>query len=100
MGTNFWDKNCQLTILLLLDSSLLSSVKIAKAMQKKKNYSSHYPTGLYVPYPPELISKTLSNGKDIKSDPLRSWNEVQLFPINTQVTYTGYILVSATENSK
>ncbi|MGP4260081.1 deubiquitinase ElaD [Escherichia coli] len=73
-GTNFWDKNRQLT-----------TDEIACCLQKiaanAKNTQVNYPTGLYVPYSTRTHLEDALN-ENIKSDP--SWpNEVQLFPINT-----------------
>ncbi|EFO2615711.1 deubiquitinase ElaD [Escherichia coli] len=73
-GTNFWDKNRQLT-----------TDEIACYLQKNaanaKNTQVNYPTGLYVPYSTRTHLEDALN-ENIKSDP--SWpNEVQLFPINT-----------------
>ena len=73
-GTNFWDKNRQLT-----------TDEIACYLQKSaanaKNTQVNYPTGLYVPYSTRTHLEDALN-ENIKSDP--SWpNEVQLFPINT-----------------
>ena len=73
-GTNFWDKNRQLT-----------TDEIAYYLQKiaanAKNTQVNYPTGLYVPYSTRTHLEDALN-ENIKSDP--SWpNEVQLFPINT-----------------
>lgn len=73
-GTNFWDKNRQLT-----------TDEIACYLQKfaanAKNTQVNYPTGLYVPYSTRTHLEDALN-ENIKSDP--SWpNEVQLFPINT-----------------
>ncbi len=73
-GTNFWDKNRQLTT----DEIDCYLQKIAA---NAKNTQVNYPTGLYVPYSTRthLEDALIEN---IKSDP--SWpNEVQLFPINT-----------------
>lgn len=52
-GTNFWDKNRQLTT----DEIACYLQKIAA---NAKNTQVNYPTGLYVPTPPELTWKTLS----------------------------------------
>lgn len=81
-GTNFWDKNRQLTT----DEIACYLQKIAA---NAKNTQVNYPTGLYVPYSTRTHLEDALN-ENIKSDP--SWpNEVQLFPINTG----GYwILVS------
>ncbi|MFP1452419.1 ElaD/SseL family deubiquitinase [Escherichia coli] len=52
-GTNFWDKNRQLTT----DEIACYLQKIAA---NAKNTQVNYPTGLYVPYSTELTWKTLS----------------------------------------
>lgn len=81
-GTNFWDKNRQLTT----DEIACYLQKIAA---NAKNTQVNYPTGLYVPYSTRTHLEDALN-ENIKSDP--SWpNEVQLFPINTGV---HWILVS------
>ena len=73
-GTNFWDKNRQLTT----DEIDCYLQKIAA---NAKNTEVNYPTGLYVPYSTRTHLEDALN-ENIKSDP--SWpNEVQLFPINT-----------------
>ncbi|HEI0931252.1 TPA: deubiquitinase [Escherichia coli] len=73
-GTNFWDKNRQLTT----DEIACDLQKIAA---NAKNTQVNYPTGLYVPYSTRTHLEDALN-ENIKSDP--SWpNEVQLFPINT-----------------
>lgn len=73
-GTNFWDKNRQLTT----DEIACYHQKIAA---NAKNTQVNYPTGLYVPYSTRTHLEDALN-ENIKSDP--SWpNEVQLFPINT-----------------
>ena len=73
-GTNFWDKNRQLTT----DEIDCYLQKIAA---NAKNTQVNYPTGLYVPYSTRTHLEDALN-ENIKSDP--SWpNEVQLFPINT-----------------
>ena len=73
-GTNFWDKNRQLTT----DEIACYLQKIAA---NAKNTQVNYPTGLYVPYSTRTHLEDALN-ENIKSDP--SWpNEVQLFPINT-----------------
>ncbi|MWM06963.1 deubiquitinase [Escherichia coli] len=73
-GTNFWDKNSQLTT----DEIACYLQKIAA---NAKNTQVNYPTGLYVPYSTRTHLEDALN-ENIKSDP--SWpNEVQLFPINT-----------------
>ncbi|MCZ0181132.1 deubiquitinase ElaD [Escherichia coli] len=73
-GTNFWDKNRQLTT----DEIACYLQKIAA---NAKNTQVNYPTGLYVPYSTRTHLEDTLN-ENIKSDP--SWpNEVQLFPINT-----------------
>lgn len=73
-GTNFWDKNRQLTT----DEIACYLQKIAA---NAKNTQVNYPTGLYVPYSTRTHLEDSLN-ENIKSDP--SWpNEVQLFPINT-----------------
>ncbi|WP_274851878.1 deubiquitinase ElaD [Escherichia coli] len=73
-GTNFWDKNRQLTT----DEIACYLQKIAA---NAKNTQVNYPTGLYVPYSTRTHLEDALN-ENIKRDP--SWpNEVQLFPINT-----------------
>lgn len=73
-GTNFWDKNRQLTT----DEIACYLQKIAA---NAKNTQVNYPTGLYVPYSTRTHLEDALN-ENIKSDP--SWpNEVQLFPTNT-----------------
>lgn len=73
-GTNFWDKNRQLTT----DEIACYLQKIAA---NAKNTQVNYPTGLYFPYSTRTHLEDALN-ENIKSDP--SWpNEVQLFPINT-----------------
>ena len=73
-GTNFWDKNRQLTT----DEIACYLQKIAA---NAKNTQVNYPTGLYVPYSTRTHLEDALN-ENIKSDP--SWpNAVQLFPINT-----------------
>ncbi|EIY9472051.1 deubiquitinase [Escherichia coli] len=73
-GTNFWDKNRQLTT----DEIACYLQKIAA---NAKNAQVNYPTGLYDPYSTRTHLEDALN-ENIKSDP--SWpNEVQLFPINT-----------------
>ena len=73
-GTNFWDKNRQLTT----DEIACYLQKIAA---NAKNTQVNYPTGLYVPYSTRTHLEDALN-ENIKSDP--SWpNKVQLFPINT-----------------
>ncbi|MCA8773165.1 deubiquitinase ElaD [Escherichia coli] len=73
-GTNFWDKNRQLTT----DEIACYLQKIAA---NAKNTQVNYPTGLYVPYSTRTHLEDALN-ENIKSDP--SWpNEVQLSPINT-----------------
>ncbi|MGH5626695.1 deubiquitinase ElaD [Escherichia coli] len=73
-GTNFWDKNRQLTT----DEIACYLQKIAA---NTKNTQVNYPTGLYVPYSTRTHLEDALN-ENIKSDP--SWpNEAQLFPINT-----------------
>ncbi len=73
-GTNFWDKNRQLTT----DEIACYLKKIAA---NAKNTQVNYPTGLYLPYSNRTYLEDALN-ENIKSDP--SWpNEVQLFPINT-----------------
>ena len=73
-GTNFWDKNRQLTT----DEIACYLQKIAA---NAKNTQVNYPTGLYVPYSTRTHLEDALN-ENIKSDP--SWpKEVQLFPINT-----------------
>ena len=73
-GTNFWDKNRQLTT----DEIACYLQKIAA---NAKNTQVNYPSALYVPYSTRTHLEDALN-ENIKSDP--SWpNEVQLFPINT-----------------
>ena len=73
-GTNFWDKNRQLTT----DEIACYLQKIAASA---KNTQVNYPTGLYLPDSNSTYLEIALND-NIKSDP--SWpNEVQLFPINT-----------------
>ena len=73
-GTNFWDKNRQLTT----DEIDCYLQKIAA---NAKNTEVNYPTGLYVPYSTRTHLEDALN-ENIKSDP--SWPKaVQLFPINT-----------------
>ena len=73
-GTNFWDKNRQLTT----DEIDCYLQKIAASA---KNTQVNYPTGLYLPDSNSTYLEIALND-NIKSDP--SWpNEVQLFPINT-----------------
>ncbi|HGT5530006.1 TPA: ElaD/SseL family deubiquitinase [Escherichia coli] len=73
-GTNFWDKNRQLTT----DEIDCYLQKIAA---NAKNTQVNYPTGLYLPDSNSTYLETALND-NIKSDP--SWpKEVQLFPINT-----------------
>ena len=73
-GTNFWDKNRQLTT----DEIDCYLQKIAA---NAKNTEVNYPTGLYVPYSTRAHLEDALN-ENIKSDP--SWPKaVQLFPINT-----------------
>lgn len=73
-GTNFWDKNRQLTT----DEIDCYLQKIAA---NAKNTEVNYPTGLYVPYSTRTHQEDALN-ENIKSDP--SWPKaVQLFPINT-----------------
>ena len=73
-GTNFWDKNRQLTT----DEIACYLQKIAA---NAKNAQVNYPTGLYVPYSTRTHLEDALN-ENIKSDP--SWPKaVQLFPINT-----------------
>ena len=73
-GTNFWDKNRQLTT----DEIDCYLQKIAA---NAKNTQVNYPTGLYVPYSTRTHLEDALN-ENIKSDP--SWPKaVQLFPINT-----------------
>ena len=73
-GTNFWDKNRQLTT----DEIACYLQKIAA---NAKNTQVNYPTGLYVPYSTRTHLEDALN-ENIKSDP--SWpNEVQFFQINT-----------------
>ncbi|QCW33092.1 deubiquitinase [Escherichia coli] len=71
-GTNFWDKNRQLTT----DEIACYLQKIAA---NAKNTQVNYPTGLYVPYSTRTHLEDALN-ENIKSDP--SWpNEVQLFQL-------------------
>ncbi|BDI51663.1 deubiquitinase [Escherichia coli] len=73
-GTNFWDKNRQLTT----DEIDCYLQKIAA---NAKNTQVNYPTGLYLPDSNSTYLEIALND-NIKSDP--SWpKEVQLFPINT-----------------
>ncbi|EFU7152835.1 deubiquitinase [Escherichia coli] len=73
-GTNFWDKNRQLTT----DEIDCYLQKIAA---NANNTQVNYPTGLYLPDSNSTYLEIALN-ENIKSDP--SWpNEVQLFPINT-----------------
>ncbi|EIG0448099.1 deubiquitinase [Escherichia coli] len=73
-GTNFWDKNRQLTT----DEIACYLKKIAA---NAKNTQVNYPTSLYLPDSNSTYLEIALND-NIKSDP--SWpNEVQLFPINT-----------------
>ena len=73
-GTNFWDKNRQLTT----DEIACYLKKIAA---NAKNTQVNYPTGFYLPNSNSTYLEVALND-NIKSDP--SWpKEVQLFPINT-----------------
>ena len=73
-GTNFWDKNRQLTT----DEIACYLQKIAA---NAKNTQVNYPTDFYLPNSNSTYLEVALND-NIKSDP--SWpNEVQLFPINT-----------------
>ena len=73
-GTNFWDKNRQLTT----DEIDCYLQKIAASA---KNTQVNYPTGLYLPDSNSTYLEIALND-NIKSDPL--WPKaVQLFPINT-----------------
>ena len=73
-GTNFWDKNRQLTT----DEIACYLQKIAA---NAKNTQVNYPTGLYLPDSNSTYLEFALND-NIKIDP--SWpKEVQLFPINT-----------------
>ncbi|HBC0106277.1 TPA: ElaD/SseL family deubiquitinase [Escherichia coli] len=73
-GTNFWDKNRQLTT----DEIACYLKKIAA---NAKNTQVNYPTDFYLPNSNSTYLEVALND-NIKSDP--SWpNEVQLFPINT-----------------
>ena len=73
-GTNFWDKNRQLTT----DEIDCYLQKIAA---NAKNTEVNYPTGFYLSNSNSTYLEIALND-NIKSDP--SWpNEVQLFPINT-----------------
>ena len=73
-GTNFWDKNRQLTT----DEIACYLQKIAA---NAKNTQVNYPTSLYLPDSNSTYLEVALND-NIKSDP--SWPKaVQLFPINT-----------------
>ncbi len=73
-GTNFWDKNRQLTT----DEIACYLKKIAA---NAKNTQVNYPTDFYLPNANSTYLEIALND-NIKSDP--SWpKEVQLFPINT-----------------
>ena len=73
-GTNFWDKNRQLTT----DEIACYLQKIAA---NAKNTQVNYPTDFYLPDSNSTYLEIALND-NIKSDP--SWpKEVQLFPINT-----------------
>ncbi|QOL67846.1 deubiquitinase [Escherichia coli] len=73
-GTNFWDKNRQLTT----DEIACYLKKIAA---NAKNTQVNYPTDFYLPYSTRTHLEVALND-NIKSDPL--WPKaVQLFPINT-----------------
>lgn len=73
-GTNFWDKNRQLTT----DEIACYLQKIAA---NAKNTEVNYPTGFYLSNSNSTYLEIALND-NIKSDP--SWpKEVQLFPINT-----------------
>ncbi|EMR9379883.1 deubiquitinase [Escherichia coli] len=73
-GTNFWDKNRQLTT----DEIACYLQKIAA---NAKNTQVNYPTGFYLPNSNSTYLEIALND-NIKSDP--SWPKVvQLFPINT-----------------
>ncbi len=73
-GTNFWDKNRQLTT----DEIACYLKKIAA---NAKNTQVNYPTDFYLPNSNSTYLEIALND-NIKSDP--SWpKEVQLFPINT-----------------
>ena len=73
-GTNFWDKNRQLTT----DEIACYLKKIAA---NAKNTQVNYPTDFYLPDSNSTYLEIALND-NIKSDP--SWpKEVQLFPINT-----------------
>ncbi|EJF8330942.1 deubiquitinase, partial [Escherichia coli] len=73
-GTNFWDKNRQLTT----DEIACYLKKIAA---NAKNTQVNYPTDFYLPNSNSTYLEVALND-NIKSDP--SWpKEVQLFPINT-----------------
>ena len=73
-GTNFWDKNRQLTT----DEIACYLKKIAA---NAKNTQVNYPTDFYLPNSNRTYLEVALND-NIKSDPL--WpKEVQLFPINT-----------------
>ncbi|HBE5003269.1 TPA: deubiquitinase [Escherichia coli] len=73
-GTNFWDKNRQLTT----DEI---SCYLKKIAANAKNTQVNYPTDFYLPNSNSTYQEVALND-NIKSDP--SWpKEVQLFPINT-----------------
>lgn len=73
-GTNFWDKNRQLTT----DEI---SCYLKKIAANAKNTQVNYPTDFYLPNSNSTYLEVALND-NIKSDP--SWpKEVQLFPINT-----------------
>lgn len=73
-GTNFWDKNRQLTT----DEIACYLKKIAA---NAKNTQVNYPTDFYLPNSNSTYLEVALND-NIKSDPLYS-KAVQLFPINT-----------------
>ncbi|EFD2860870.1 deubiquitinase [Escherichia coli] len=73
-GTNFWDKNRQLTT-----DEIACYLK--KIVANAKNTQVNYPTDFYLPNSNSTYLEVALND-NIKSDP--SWpKEVQLFPINT-----------------
>ncbi|EOR5680612.1 ElaD/SseL family deubiquitinase [Escherichia coli] len=73
-GTNFWDKNRQLTTAEI-------ACYLKKIAANAKNTQVNYPTDFYLPNSNSTYLEVALND-NIKSDP--SWpKEVQLFPINT-----------------
>ncbi len=83
-GTNFWDKNRQLTT----DEIACYLQKIAA---NAKNTQVNYPTGLYVPYSTRTHLEDALN-ENIKSDP--SWpNEVQLFGNDSNLLIVFYVQI-------